>query len=100
MENSSLYLNKILHQVKYLISFSKELKNKNIELESTILEQEIEIKNLKTSLKGKEQEIKNLKFAKSIISSDKEKNEIAKRKLNLLVQNIDKCISVLNKQDI
>lgn len=67
----------------------KTLMDANKSLEETIQSQQTEIKEL-------HQKNELLKMAKSLAGGD-EKNTEAKLKINELVREIDRCISLLNK---
>ena len=93
-------LNKVLNDLKYKIQYFKEL-------HSTVLSENQELKDKITSLladieiKDKENEQLNkkyesLKLAKTIAASAGDAHD-AKVKLNRIVREIDRCISLLNK---
>lgn len=85
-------------RLKQLIYLCDTLKTENKNLRN-----EIESKNKqieKTNLEMEELRIKynNLEFANTLIGSDGESIEIAKKRLSKLVQEVDKCITLLKVQ--
>ncbi len=79
---------KLIEKQKKLSIRNEELENQNRGLKEQIKEQQYRINNL-------EDKLRTLKTAK-ILDSDKGSVE-AKKKINELVREIDRCIGILNK---
>lgn len=80
-------------RIKQLIFLCDSLKSENMELKQLLATSEESRVDLEERLKQLEQDYDNLKFANSFVS-DNEKN-VAKERLLQLVQDVDKCISLL-----
>ena len=78
------------------MSNNSSLKEQNIELETKVSELKNTLKQQKSEIENFNGKVKMLKMAKSL-SGDSEKNTEMKLKINELVREIDKCISLLNK---
>jgi len=94
MENA--VLNSIKEKVHMLMSNNSSLKEQNIELETKVSELKNTLKQQKSEIENFNGKVKMLKMAKSLVG-DSEKNTEMKLKINELVREIDKCISLLNK---
>jgi len=94
MENA--VLNSIKKKVHTLMSNNSSLKEQNIQLETKVSELKNTLKQQKSEIENFNGKVKMLKMAKSL-SGDSEKNTEMKLKINELVREIDKCISLLNK---
>ncbi len=94
MENA--VLNSIKKKVHTLMSNNSSLKEQNIQLETKVSELKNTLKQQKSEIENFNGKVKMLKMAKSLVG-DSEKNTEMKLKINELVREIDKCISLLNK---
>jgi uncharacterized protein (DUF3084 family) len=95
MDKSTDIVVRISKNIDLLIATNKKLQEENAVLKS-------DIANLKTSVEKKEQELNNLKKQNEVLSvaktlsGDGDANKEVKLKINELVREIDKCISLLN----
>jgi chromosome segregation ATPase len=94
MENA--VLNSIKEKVYLLMSNNSSLKEQNIQLETKVSELENTLEQRNAEIKNFNEKVKMLKMAKSL-GGDSVKNTEMKLKINELVREIDKCISLLNK---
>lgn len=94
MENT--VLNSIKEKVHLLMSNNSSLKEQNIQLETKVSELKNTLEEQNAEIENFNEKIKMLKMAKSL-GGDSEKNTEMKLKINELVREIDKCISLLNK---
>lgn len=94
MENA--VLNSIKEKVYLLMSNNSSLKEQNIQLEKKVSELKNTLEQRNTEIENFNEKVKMLKMAKSL-SGDSKKNTEMKLKINELVREIDKCISLLNK---
>ena len=94
MENT--VLNSIKEKVHLLMSNNSSLKEQNIQLETKISELKNTLEEQNAEIENFNEKVKMLKMAKSL-GGDSEKNTEMKLKINELVREIDKCISLLNK---
>lgn len=94
MENA--VLNSIKEKVHTLMSNNSSLREKNIQLEAKVFELKNTLDQQKAEIENFNEKVKMLKMAKSL-GGDSEKNTEMKLKINELVREIDKCISLLNK---
>lgn len=84
-----------LHQLMYLCD---SLKDENQQLKNLLEEKAREIELANAKLSQLDAKYNNLKFASTIASgSDSESVEDAKRRLLKLVQDVDKCITLLKQ---
>ena len=95
MDHLSERLKNLLNQVEKLNLTFDDLKGKNDDLE-------LNNKNLRDSLKLKEEKIKALKKERELIINAKSLTDVgmsskeARHKINELIRGIDKCIAQLN----
>lgn len=94
MENA--VLNSIKEKVHTLMSNNSSLREQNIQLEAKVFELKNTLNQQKAEIENFNEKFKMLKMAKSL-GGDSEKNTEMKLKINELVREIDKCISLLNK---
>lgn len=92
----SAVLNSIKEKVHLLMSNNSSLKEQNIQLETKVSELKNTLEQQKAEIENFNEKVKMLKMAKSL-GGDSEKNTEMKLKINELVREIDKCISLLNK---
>ena len=94
MENA--VLNSIKEKVRLLMSNNSSLKEQNMQLETKVSELKNTLEQRNAEIENFNEKVKMLKMAKSL-GGDSEKNTEMKLKINELVREIDKCISLLNK---
>ena len=94
MENT--VLNSIKEKVHLLMSNNSSLKEQNIQLETKVSELKNTLEEQNAEIENFNEKVKMLKMATSL-GGDSEKNTEMKLKINELVREIDKCISLLNK---
>ena len=94
MENAVLI--SIKEKVYLLMSNNSSLKEQNMQLETKVSELKNTLEQRNAEIENFNEKVKMLKMAKSL-SGDSEKNTEMKLKINELVREIDKCISLLNK---
>ena len=94
MENA--VLNSIKEKVRLLMSNNSSLKEQNMQLETKVSELKNTLEQRNAEIENFNEKVKMLKMAKSL-SGDSKKNTEMKLKINELVREIDKCISLLNK---
>ena len=94
MENA--VLNSIKEKVHTLMSNNSSLREQNMQLEAKVSELKNTLEQQKAEIENFNEKVKMLKMAKSL-GGDSEKNTEMKLKINELVREIDKCISLLNK---
>lgn len=80
-------------RIKQLMFLCDSLKEENSELKKRLIESEKERGSLDLKLKQLMIDYDGLKFANSFVSNDE--RETAHQRLSLLVQDVDKCISLL-----
>ena len=78
------------------MSNNSSLKEQNMQLETKVSELKNTLEQRNAEIENFNEKVKMLKMAKSL-SGDSEKNTEMKLKINELVREIDKCISLLNK---
>lgn len=84
-----------IHQLMYLCD---TLKDDNLLLKKEIEKKNSEIEVLNAKLSQLDSKYNNLKFAQTITSgTDTESVESAKKRLLKLVQDVDKCITLLKQ---
>ena len=92
----SAVLNSVKEKVHMLMSNNSSLKEQNIQLETKVSELKNTLEQQKSEIENFNKKVKMLKMAKSLAVSDGKTTD-AKLKINELVREIDKCISLLNK---
>jgi len=93
-------INNLNEKIKTIISFFERSKEENQKL--FIEKQELLAQNKQKEIRIKEleKELEIAKFASAITKTDDEMSEVkhdAKIKINRMVREIDRCISLLNK---
>ncbi len=83
------------YKVRQLIDENNGLKAKVMELNETIEEQKEQIVNLNSEIKQLTEETQILKLRNTLVSKG-DSTEI-KLKINQMIRNIDKCLSLLNQ---
>ena len=95
MSKIELIVNSLEQKVQRVLHELTELKKDNTFLKDELLKATaLNVKHLET-LQQKEDDFSTLKFANSILGSDKSKRE-TKLKINTLIKEIDDCISKLS----
>lgn len=82
-------------KMRQLMYFCDTLKDENRSLKQQLDQKENKIEALSLEVEQLEKKYNNLKFVKSIGSSDQDEMQQAKRKLSKLVRDVDKCIAML-----
>ncbi|MFV0468163.1 MAG: hypothetical protein ACK5MK_04450 [Dysgonomonas sp.] len=92
---------KLLHQLevgmKQLMFLCDSLRDENAQLANELEEKNKEIENLSAELSSMNLKHTNLKLAKSFSSRYGDEAKQARLKLSKLVQDVDKCISMLKE---
>ena len=83
------------YKVRQLIDENNGLKAKVMELNETIEEQKEQIVNLNSEIKQLTEETQILKLRNTLVS--KGVSTEIKLKINQMIRNIDKCLSLLNQ---
>lgn len=94
MKDVSVLLSGIEYKVGKIIEQQKRLLQENNELKDRITHQSELIEKQKDNIKQLEEKNKILKLAKTLETT--EGNVEARKKINELVREIDKCIGLLN----
>ncbi len=96
MDNSEQFIKDLASRINELKSLYITTKNKldSLTKENNELKDDITVKSLK--LKQVEDDYRMLKLAKSFAPGTEDKHS-AKLKINQIVREIDKCITLLNK---
>lgn len=81
-----------MHQLMYLCD---SLKEENQELKSQLGKKESELVHANIEIEQLNSKFNNLKFANTLAGADAEGVETTKKRLTKLVQEVDKCISLL-----
>lgn len=89
-------LDSVKEKVHQLMSNNSSLKSENNKLEREVTDLKNTLEQQKSEIEGFNEKVKMLKMAKSL-GGDSENNKEMKLKINELVREIDKCISLLNK---
>lgn len=84
-------------RMRQLILQFKETKQENKDLYAMIEEQEKTISELKAQIVSAQKEYDTLKMAKLLAQSEGSIEE-AKQKVQRIIRNIDKCISLINNE--
>ncbi len=95
-DEDRLLLKELKANVQRLFQEYERLKAENTLLEEKVATLNNEIALLQDEKVDLRRENENIKLANHILSG-KDENGEAKRKLNILVREIDKCIALLNK---
>ena len=86
-------------RIRSLILKYKEEKEKNAKLQTVVDEKDKEIASLQQELQQEKQRYNNLMTAKMLDITDGNIEE-TKKKINGLIRTVDKCITLLNEQNI
>jgi uncharacterized coiled-coil DUF342 family protein len=96
MSSSGEKVDLLRTKVMQLVLSGEKISSEKQELANEISRLKEENNELKTIINNLEERIKIIKLAKSLSETD-EKSKQAKLRINELVREIDKCISILNK---
>lgn len=91
-ENLLLGLELRMRQLMYLCD---SLKEENQELRAQLEEKQKELGDANSEMEQLNLKLNNLKFANTLAGADSEGVEKTKKRLAKLVQDVDKCISLL-----
>jgi uncharacterized protein YdcH (DUF465 family) len=95
-EEDNLLLNDLKANTKQLFQQFNQLEEEITTLENKVLSLKSEIELLEKDKLEMSQKNEQLKIA-TVLLSGVDENRVAKQKINKLVREIDKCISLLNK---
>lgn len=85
---------KRMRQLMYLCDI---LKDENTQLKQQLRHKDATVEGLKSEVEELKTKYDNLKFARSFSSENSGEMEEAKKRLSKLVQDVDKCITMLKK---
>ena len=94
MKQTEILVEGIEYKVKKLIEQKRQLQNQNENLVSVVEGLKIDLKKKETEINGLEEKVKTIGLSKSL-TTKQDKIEIHQR-IDELVREIDKSISVLN----
>ena len=97
-EEEKLQIKSFEAKIQQLIASYCALKKENEALLTTIVKKDKEILNLKTIAEQRKADYDNLKIARIISVSDKDKKE-AKQRITNMVRTVNKCISILTSEE-
>jgi hypothetical protein len=97
-EEEKLQIKSFEAKIQQLIASYCALKKENEALLTTIVKKDKEILNLKTIAEQSKADYDNLKIARIISVSDKDKKE-AKQRITNMVRTVNKCISILTSEE-
>jgi inorganic pyrophosphatase len=96
-ETNTFKTDELKQKVQHVISLYTNIKNEKealvdekIQLLRTIEEQQVKIAEI-------ENNYKNLQIAKAVSTKDEGESDFAKKRIDAIVREIDKCIALLNK---
>lgn len=95
-DEDRLLLKELKVNVQRLFQEYQRLKTWNKALEDNVTALSNEIVRLKDEKSDLKRENENIKLANRILSA-KDQDGVAKKKINSLVREVDKCIALLNK---
>lgn len=95
-EEKNKLIKDLSEKISTLIHFYEDAKNELIDLRTTNEKLKKSLEEKERLLNELETKTNNIKFAKTIIASSSDKDD-AKRKIKLIVREIDKCIALLNR---
>ncbi len=83
-------------RINQLIYLCDSLKEENLSLKVLVDEKNLEIELANAKLAQLEQKYNNLKVAQAMVSGrEDDKIDLARARLNKLIQDVDKCITLL-----
>lgn len=97
MDYNNYNLKLFTTRMRQLILQFKETKQENKDLYAMIEEQEKTINELKAQIVSAQKDYDTLKMAK-LLSQSEGSIEEAKQKVQRIIRNIDKCISLINNE--
>ena len=95
MDSKDAVVTQLTSNTRQLMVYCSSLKEENDRLIKEISLREEELQKYEEEIESLKTDVSNLKFVKSINSSDGEYGEEAKKKLAKLMRDVDKCISLL-----
>ncbi len=95
-EEEQLFLIDLKANTKQFFKIYKQLEVEKLTTENTVIELSRQIEKLKQEKSELNEKIEQLRLATHLLSGVDENRE-AKRKINKLVREIDKCIALLNR---
>lgn len=94
-EKHEKLLEKLEFRIQQLIYLCDSLKAENKSLKDEILLRDEQIGSISAKCEELQSKYNDLEFANTFTTSDSESVEVAKKRLSKLVQEVDKCISLL-----
>ncbi len=89
-------VNSLKNKIKKLLSLYNDLKTENANVKKQSEELKLKLKNKESEIEFLKNKYNKLKLAKSFLASSGDGHD-AKIKINRIVREIDKCISLLNR---
>lgn len=94
-EKHEKLLSDLEFRMRQLMYLCDSLKEESQELKLRLEEKDREILNMKTDMEQLNLKYKNLKFANALTGKNADDVEMTKKRLSKLVQDVEKCISLL-----
>jgi len=94
-EKHEKLLSELEFRMRQLIYLCDSLKEENQELKLRLEEKNQEVLNVRTDMEQLNLKYNNLKFAQTLTGKNAEDVETTKKRLSKLVQDVEKCISLL-----
>lgn len=91
-----IFLDKLRANVQALFKMNKDLEDEKRKLQRELIRMNEKLEQLEQEKAELNRNIEGLKFANQVLSG-KDNDGEAKRKINKIVREIDKCIALLNK---
>ena len=95
MPNNAVQKDNYESQVRVLIQQFAELKKQNAELKKQINWRQDDLDRLQKQLEQLQQKYDRLLIAHQLISENDEEREVARKKIDKMVREIDKCLNLL-----
>ncbi|MEN9918037.1 MAG: hypothetical protein RL662_473 [Bacteroidota bacterium] len=96
-ERQEKLLDELDFRMRQLMYLYDSLKEENVELKNQIVTKDEELTALNTELEQLKSKYDNLRFVKTLAGVEAEGVAKTKRRLSKLVQDVEKCISLLKK---
>lgn len=94
-EKHEKLLSELEFRMRQLMYLCDSLKEENQELKMQLDAKKKEVAHAKSELEQLNNKYSNLKYANTLVGGDSEGVEVAKKRLSKLVQDVEKCISLL-----
>ncbi len=94
-EKHEKLLSELDFRMRQLIYLCDSLKEENQELKLRLEEKNQQVLNIRTDMEQLNLKYNNLKFAQTLTGKNAEDVETTKKRLSKLVQDVEKCISLL-----